>query len=349
MYLEQESLLGTTALYDAAQKGFTDVVETLLLNGANIDTTDSDNNTPLIAAVFEGHQETMNMLLKHHAELDHRNSKGLTPLIAAERREWNHLIPLIQMHLRVARGLPIDIENWTAPTIRPMTPVDAAGFSVTPGTPKTPGTPGTPQVPENHAAAVQANKKRHAGRKRATDLDFLLTMYKGEFADSQLDLELVCAVNLPKADILGKSDPYVKVQLNGVMFKTVVRKNTLDPVWEECVVFDDQSRGVWREQKLLVEIFDWNRVGSEKLLGRVAIDVQDLESIQAGQPQGEEWFFLNDENGNQVDMHTMDWSQSIRTSTSSKVFEPAPYPKYSNQHLGSVCLVTYFVRKHVRK
>lgn len=313
MHLEQESLLGTTALFDAAQKGHTDVVETLLLNGANIDTTDSDSNTPLIAAVFEGHQDTMNMLLKHHAELDHMNRMGVSPLIAAERKEWGHLTPLIAMHLRVARGLPIDIENWTAPTIRPISPLDDQGLSATPGT------PGTPKTLDNQASEVAKNHKRHAGRKKIKDLDFLLTMYRGEFADSQLDLELVCAVNLPRADILGLSDPYVKVQLNGVVFKTVVKKNTLDPVWEECVVFDDQSRGVWREQKLLIEVFDWNRVGSEKILGRIAIEVQDLESIQGGKDQGEEWFFLNDEDGNQVRFacSTLHCSQNSQFSNSS--------------------------------
>lgn len=302
MYLEQESIFGTTPLLDAAAAGHTAVVETLITNGADIDTTDPDNNTPLIAAVWGGHKDVMNLCLKYHSELDATNRKGVSAMIAAERKEWHHMIPLIQMHLRVARGLPIDIKGWTAATIRPMTPMDG------PSPPKTPGTPINGTRIQRTESELE-NKYKEQRRKvvleklvseKPSELDFLKSMYRGEFIDSRLDIELVRAVDLPRADILGLSDPYIKLHLNGIVYKTNVKKNTLDPVWEEIVIFDDQKRGIWREQKLMVEIFDWNRVGSEKLLGRLAIEIQDLEQLQDGEEGAEEWFFLNDEEGNQV-------------------------------------------------
>jgi hypothetical protein len=43
--------------------------------------------------------------------------------------------------------------------------------------------------------------------------------------------------NLAAADVNGKSDPYVVVKYNGKKNKTDVRKETLDPVWNETMHF----------------------------------------------------------------------------------------------------------------
>lgn len=63
-----------------------------------------------------------------------------------------------------------------------------------------------------------------------------------------------------KMDILGLSDPYVKLKLSGEMLpskKTTIKKKTLNPVWNETfklVVKDPQA------QTLQVNVFDWDKV-----------------------------------------------------------------------------------------
>lgn len=56
------------------------------------------------------------------------------------------------------------------------------------------------------------------------------------------------ARNLPKADMTGLADPFVKVTLNTLTKETKVLKRTLQPEWNEEFVFDDQTLGVWPSQ-----------------------------------------------------------------------------------------------------
>ncbi len=76
-------------------------------------------------------------------------------------------------------------------------------------------------------------------------------------------------------DINGKSDPYVKVAIisKGKRIKkkkTSVMKNTLHPVFNESMLFDipqDQIETV----DLIVKVIDYDRVGSNELIGCVGI------------------------------------------------------------------------------
>nr|GEY79725.1 synaptotagmin-3 isoform X1 [Tanacetum cinerariifolium] len=74
-----------------------------------------------------------------------------------------------------------------------------------------------------------------------------------------LHVKVVRAIKLMKMDILGLSDPYVKLKLSGDMLpskKTTIKKNTLNPVWNETfklVVRDPQA------QTLQVNVYDWDK------------------------------------------------------------------------------------------
>ncbi|KAK1416620.1 hypothetical protein QVD17_32411 [Tagetes erecta] len=78
-----------------------------------------------------------------------------------------------------------------------------------------------------------------------------------------LHVKVVRATKLMKMDILGLSDPYVKLKLNGEMLpskKTTIKKRTLNPVWNETfklVVKDHQA------QSLQVNVYDWDKLGWE--------------------------------------------------------------------------------------
>ncbi|CAI9296131.1 unnamed protein product [Lactuca saligna] len=90
-------------------------------------------------------------------------------------------------------------------------------------------------------------------------------------------VKVIRATKLMKMDILGLSDPYVKLKLSGEMLpskKTTIKKKTLNPVWNEnfkLVVKDPQA------QTLQVNVFDWDKVGSHDRLGMQVVPLKILQ------------------------------------------------------------------------
>ncbi|XP_022765384.1 synaptotagmin-3-like isoform X3 [Durio zibethinus] len=82
-----------------------------------------------------------------------------------------------------------------------------------------------------------------------------------------LHVKVVRAQKLLKKDILGTSDPYVKLNLTGDGLpekKTTIKKRNLNPEWNEefkLIVKDPQS------QVLQLQVFDWDKVGTHDRLG----------------------------------------------------------------------------------
>lgn len=74
-----------------------------------------------------------------------------------------------------------------------------------------------------------------------------------------LEVKVVRGKNLQKKDLMGKADPYVKLQLvNTVLSKTTRTKmSTLNPEWNESfklLVQDPKS------QSLELQVYDWEKV-----------------------------------------------------------------------------------------
>lgn len=73
-------------------------------------------------------------------------------------------------------------------------------------------------------------------------------------------MNVVKALNLSKMDLLGTSDPYVKLSLSGERLpakKTTIKMNNLNPVWNEkfkLIVKDPES------QVLQLQVYDWDKV-----------------------------------------------------------------------------------------
>lgn len=73
-------------------------------------------------------------------------------------------------------------------------------------------------------------------------------------------MNIIRARNLLKKDLLGTSDPYVKLSLTGEKLpakKTTIKKRNLNPEWNEhfkLIVKDPKS------QVLQLEVFDWDKV-----------------------------------------------------------------------------------------
>ncbi|XVF83193.1 hypothetical protein PTKIN_Ptkin16aG0114300 [Pterospermum kingtungense] len=91
-----------------------------------------------------------------------------------------------------------------------------------------------------------------------------------------LHVKVVRAQKLLKKDILGASDPYVKLNLTGEKLpakKTTIKKRNLNPEWNEkfkLIVKDHQS------QVLQLQVFDWDKVGSHDRLGMQFIPLKLL-------------------------------------------------------------------------
>jgi Ca2+-dependent lipid-binding protein len=91
-----------------------------------------------------------------------------------------------------------------------------------------------------------------------------------------LHITIVKASNLRKKDILGKSDPYVKLYLGGATsFGKVTRtvKNSLNPEWNESfklVVNNPET------QSLELHMYDWDKVGAHEKMGIQVIPLKDL-------------------------------------------------------------------------
>lgn len=77
---------------------------------------------------------------------------------------------------------------------------------------------------------------------------------------------IVEAKDLKNVETLGKSDPYVRLRVNGTAkFKTHVRDNDLNPVWNETYYHITSSLS----DRLEFEVFDSNQLAKDRPLGKV--------------------------------------------------------------------------------
>lgn len=98
-------------------------------------------------------------------------------------------------------------------------------------------------------------------------------------------LKVIAGHHLAKKDIFGASDPYVRVDLNTINGDQTVdsaltrtKKKTLNPVWEEEFIF--RVKPV--EHKLVLQVFDENRLTRDDFLGMVELTLINLPKEQEG-------------------------------------------------------------------
>ncbi|XP_040384999.1 synaptotagmin-2-like [Oryza brachyantha] len=89
-------------------------------------------------------------------------------------------------------------------------------------------------------------------------------------------VKVLRAQNLQKKDLLGKSDPYVKLTMSDDKLpskKTTVKRGNLNPEWNEdfkFVVTDPET------QELEIKVFDWEQVGKHDKMGMNKILLKEL-------------------------------------------------------------------------
>ncbi|RZF37475.1 hypothetical protein LSTR_LSTR005350 [Laodelphax striatellus] len=96
-------------------------------------------------------------------------------------------------------------------------------------------------------------------------------------AANRLTVVVLKARNLPKMDVTGLADPYVKMYLlcNGQRIakkKTHVKKRTLNPVFNESFVFEIPAGADGLDQvHLEFMLLDWDRVTKNEVIGRLEL------------------------------------------------------------------------------
>jgi Ca2+-dependent lipid-binding protein len=94
-----------------------------------------------------------------------------------------------------------------------------------------------------------------------------------------VEVKVIRAKNLSKKDFMGKSDPYVKIQLVNTVFSKTTRTklSTLNPEWNETfklLVQDPKS------QSLELQVFDWEKIGAHEKMGMQIVPLKDLVEDQ---------------------------------------------------------------------
>ncbi|KAM4617589.1 synaptotagmin-9 isoform 1-T1 [Discoglossus pictus] len=98
----------------------------------------------------------------------------------------------------------------------------------------------------------------------------------------RLTITIIKARNLKAMDITGASDPYVKVSImcEGRRLKkrkTSTKRNTLNPVYNEAIVFDVPPENI-DQISLLIAVMDYDRVGHNEIIGVCQVG-NDAESL----------------------------------------------------------------------
>ena len=86
-----------------------------------------------------------------------------------------------------------------------------------------------------------------------------------------LDINVYRGIGLLKADILGKSDPYLKVQCLHRTFNTDVVKKTLDPEWNASTQF----RFLQQPPNVMFRCIDWNIKPPNTPIGNYNLQIKD--------------------------------------------------------------------------
>ncbi|KAI8976019.1 C2 domain-containing protein [Pilobolus umbonatus] len=94
----------------------------------------------------------------------------------------------------------------------------------------------------------------------------------------QLTVTAVSASGLKGVDKSGTSDPYCVFLINGIkVYKTEVYKKQLSPVFRNEIF----ATPIYKRSKakLYVKVFDWDQIGSHRLIAEGPIDIEHLESF----------------------------------------------------------------------
>ncbi|KAM9523388.1 uncharacterized protein ACWYII_043091 isoform 2-T2 [Salvelinus alpinus] len=164
-------------------------------------------------------------------------------------------------------------------------------------------------------------------------------------SEGVLRIHLLEAQNLIAKDNLmgglkkGKSDPYVKINIGGVKFKSHVIKENLNPTWNEMfeTVLTPQS-----DQEVQVELYDKD-MDKDDFLGRCNISMRDIIHSQ----YTDQWYTLNDVKSGCVHL-VLEWVPTVsEPDRLDRVLQLQSLQSYQNKAVPSAALLfVYMDRAH---
>ncbi|XP_055030641.2 synaptotagmin-1b [Misgurnus anguillicaudatus] len=100
----------------------------------------------------------------------------------------------------------------------------------------------------------------------------------------KLTVVVLEAKNLKKMDVGGLSDPYVKIHLtqNGKRLKkkkTTIKKNTLNPYYNESFSFEVSSEQIQKVQ-VVVTVLDYDKIGKNDAIGKIYVGLNSTGTEQ---------------------------------------------------------------------
>uniref|UniRef100_A0A8D3C600 Extended synaptotagmin-1-like n=1 Tax=Scophthalmus maximus TaxID=52904 RepID=A0A8D3C600_SCOMX len=133
----------------------------------------------------------------------------------------------------------------------------------------------------------------------------------------------------------GKSDPYAKINVGEVAFKSNVVKENLNPVWNEMYE-------VCKEQVVQVELYDKD-MDKDDFLGRFKISVSDIIRSQ----YTDQWFTLDDVKSGRLRL-ILEWVPAVSCNDDlDQVMQLQSLQSYQNKAVSSAALLfVYMDRAH---
>ncbi|KAL1020891.1 hypothetical protein UPYG_G00006050 [Umbra pygmaea] len=158
-----------------------------------------------------------------------------------------------------------------------------------------------------------------------------------------LRIHLVEASNLIAKDnfmggmVKGKSDPYVKIRVGGITFRSHTIKENLNPYWNELYeIILTQLPG----QEIQFELFDKD-LDQDDFLGRFKLNLKDIITNQFT----DEWYTLNDVKSGRVHL-AMEWLPRVSDSTRlDQILQYQAQQQYQNKAVPSSAILFLFVER----
>ncbi|XP_068450456.1 extended synaptotagmin-1 isoform X2 [Clinocottus analis] len=148
---------------------------------------------------------------------------------------------------------------------------------------------------------------------------------------------LVAKDNLMGGMVKGKSDPYVKINIGGVTFKSHVIKENLNPTWKEMYELVLSGHSV---QEIKFEAFDKD-LDADDFLGRFSIKLDEVIRSQ----YTDQWYTLNDVKSGRVHL-ILEWVPAVSHSVSlDQVLQLQSLQSYQNKAVPSAALLFVHLEK----
>ncbi|XP_049335327.1 extended synaptotagmin-1 isoform X2 [Astyanax mexicanus] len=148
---------------------------------------------------------------------------------------------------------------------------------------------------------------------------------------------LIAKDNLMGGIVKGKSDPYVKISVEGTTFQSHVIKENLNPTWNEMyelVVASEPS------SEILVQVFDKD-IDKDDFLGRVHISLKEI--IQTH--YCDQWFSLNDVKHGCIHL-VLEWVSTVtQPEKLQQALQLQSVHTFQNKALPSVALLFILIER----